>query len=144
MPNEIRHIGHATGLTLTADVITPAGVLRDEGINLTETPPGKRHYLGSCASIVVGDAVIILNGAGIVMGGYVYDPLTVADIMTQITEKIIECDSFFDMTKNPWQLVVCKKGDIQTEYSRKNAYDKDGNPVTSVTQVIAYLTEPQC
>ena len=81
MANEIRHIGHTAGLSLTADVITSAGVLREGAINLTETPVGKRHYLGDCANIVSGDAVIILNGSAVV-GGYLYETVQTATLDT--------------------------------------------------------------
>ena len=70
------------------------------------------------------------------------ESVNISELTDLINDKVVECDSYFDMTKSPWQLVVCKKGDPTTEYSRKNAYDKDGAPITSITQVIAKLEEP--
>lgn len=61
----------------------------------------------------------------------------------ELLKNIAEGDEFFDVTTSPWQYVVTKKGTPATEYKRKNAYDKNGSPITSETQVIARLEEPE-
>lgn len=98
------------------------------------------------------DIFLAVSEDFMIMPAAVYDSLhgssalataeNVAALGTQITDKIIECDSYFDTSTTPWQLIVHKKGDPATEYSRKNAYDQNGIPITSVTQVIARLEEP--
>jgi hypothetical protein len=68
----------------------------------------------------------------------------VAAIGTQITNQLVEVDSYIDKTNSAqWQFVVCAKGNTFVEYARKNAFDENDEPVTAVTQVIAKLEAPE-
>ena len=62
MANEV-NFGWATGKTLTFAVFTSAGVQRETGTSMTETPASSGLYLGSPTTIQVGDNVIIREGS---------------------------------------------------------------------------------
>jgi len=57
-------------------------------------------------------------------------------------KNVVEGDVEIDTTTTPWQLVVHKKGDSETEYIRKDLKDKDGNNITSVNTIIGQHKEP--
>lgn len=62
----------------------------------------------------------------------------------KITSHIIEVDSYIDKTDpDQWQYVLCKKGDPNTEYARKNMLDENDDPITSTAQVVTKLEEPE-
>jgi len=76
----------------------------------------------------------------IVDGGATAD--NVAAIGTKITDELTESDEYIDKTATPWQIVMYKKGDTETEYARKNLKDINGNDITSESQVIGKIEEP--
>ncbi len=68
MSNEI-NFGYLTGKTLTFAVYTNAGVERESGSATTETPAGSGLYLGTPATIVYGDNVVIKEGSTVIGHG---------------------------------------------------------------------------
>ena len=69
--------------------------------------------------------------------------LDAANIPTDIDfiKNIQEGDWSIDTTATPWQW-VCKIKGTATELIRKDAKDKDGNNITSISQLIGQITEP--
>jgi len=63
------HFAWPTGATLTFAVFTEAGVLRETGTALTETPAASGNYVGSATLIVEGDTVIVSDATGVIGGG---------------------------------------------------------------------------
>jgi len=61
MANEV-NFGWTTGKTLTFSVYTAAGVQREAGTSLTETPASSGLYLGSPTTIQAGDNVVVKEG----------------------------------------------------------------------------------
>ena len=53
-----------------------------------------------------------------------------------------EADAHIDKTVTPWQKVIHEKGDEAIEYSRKDLYDINNEPLTSETQIIGSEREP--
>ena len=53
------NFGFDTGKTLTFSVYTPAGVARETGTAMTETPASSGLYLGNATTLLVGDNVVI-------------------------------------------------------------------------------------
>jgi len=81
-----------TGQTLTFAVYTAAGVERESGTAMTETPAGSGLYLGTPTTIVAGDKVIIDNGADKVGGGeYLPDVIS-----TEIASDLSDMDDKLD------------------------------------------------
>jgi hypothetical protein len=68
MANEV-NFGYPTGATLTFSVYTSAGVARETGSSLTETPASSGLYLGTPAAISKGNQVIIKEGSVVVGHG---------------------------------------------------------------------------
>jgi hypothetical protein len=75
MANEITFIW-TTGQTLTFAVFTSAGVQRETGTSMTETPASSGLYLGTPTTITTGDFVVIDDGTRKVGGGE-YNPATI-------------------------------------------------------------------
>jgi len=78
--------------------------------------------------------------------------ITAADVKTAIEaegsyldwlKNVQEGDSYIDTTTTPWQIVVHKKGDPTTEYSRKDWKDADGEAITGETKAVYSETEPE-
>jgi len=63
------NFGYITGKTLTFSVYTEAGVERESGSTMTETPVGSGLYLGSAAVLQEYDNVIIKEGTTVVGHG---------------------------------------------------------------------------
>lgn len=90
MANEVT-FGYRTGVVnLTFGVYTKAGVLREVGTAMTETPASSGLYLGTPTAIVSEDLVIIKEGT-VVVGQGQYKPQVIsdslsADISTLIAE----------------------------------------------------------
>lgn len=61
MPVQV-NFGWAIGRTLTFGVYTAAGVQREVGTSMTETPASSGLYLGTPTTIQIGDNVIIKEG----------------------------------------------------------------------------------
>lgn len=57
-------------------------------------------------------------------------------------KNVAEGDAYIDKTTTPWQLVVHKKGDANTEYIRKDLKDVNGANITSETVAIGQHKEP--
>ncbi len=53
------NFGYSTGKTITFSVYTEAGVARETGTAMTETPASSGLYLGTATTLLVGDNVII-------------------------------------------------------------------------------------
>ena len=64
------------------------------------------------------------------------------EIIEITLKEYTEADAYIDKTATPWQKVIHKKGDANTEYSRKNLYDINNGPLTSETQIIGSEREP--
>ena len=62
MANEV-NFGFNSGRTLTFGVYTSAGVQREVGTSMTETPANSGLYLGTPTTIQIGDNVIIREGS---------------------------------------------------------------------------------
>ena len=98
----------------------------------------------------VGDAVALLNNlsnddianALAAAGLATAENLAAAKTVIDLLKNIAEADEYIDITKTPWQLVKYKKGDIATEYIRKNIKDVNGANITGTTTVIGQLKEP--
>ena len=77
------HFAWPTGATLTFAVFTEAGVQRETGTALTETPAASGNYIGSPTLIAEGDTVIVSDASGVIGGGqYWLD--TLADDMDSL------------------------------------------------------------
>lgn len=83
MANEIT-FGYSTGQSLTFGVYTSAGVERESGTSLTETPADSGLYLGSPTTITTGDLVIIKKGSTVVGWGEYKSAIDDSDIITKL------------------------------------------------------------
>ncbi|GAH31761.1 unnamed protein product [marine sediment metagenome] len=68
MANEI-NFGYPTGETLTFSVYTSAGVTRETGSALTETPASSGLYLGTPAALSMRDQIVIKESTTVVGHG---------------------------------------------------------------------------
>ena len=68
MANEV-NFGYPTGKTLTFSIYTSAGIERESGTSMTETPANSGLYLGTPTAISMGDQVIIKEGTTVVGHG---------------------------------------------------------------------------
>ena len=68
MANEV-NFGWATGSTLTFSVYTSAGVARETGTAMTETPATSGLYLGTPTAISKGNQVIVKESTTVVGHG---------------------------------------------------------------------------
>lgn len=94
MSNEV-NFGWVTAATLTFSVYTSAGVARQTGTAMTETPASSGLYLGSPTLISVGDNVIVKDSSGVVGHGEYRSEVNVSlieslDATTQIQSS---CDA---------------------------------------------------
>lgn len=100
MAGEIK-IGYTPSQTgVTADVLTPAGVLRQADIATVETPSGSGAYLGDYPAINSGDIIMGFHN-GIFLGSEIYEPKTV--LVTTIADPDpaggSTTDAVFDLVK---------------------------------------------
>ena len=61
------NLGYFTGKTLTYGVYSPAGVEREVGTSLPESPAGSRRYIAESATVQEGDDVIVLNATPVIV-----------------------------------------------------------------------------
>ncbi|KKN58274.1 hypothetical protein LCGC14_0553540 [marine sediment metagenome] len=86
MANEV-NFGYPTGATLTYGIYTSAGVERELGTSLTETPASSGLYLGTPTAISKGNQVVVKEGS-VVVGHGEYNGKT----MTHDSIKIVRND----------------------------------------------------
>lgn len=105
--------------------------------------------LSAADTNTIGDLIISFENATegseiIFPQSFLFDVVSAEnfDLAEMIKNQIIECDCFYDTTKNPWQIVVHKKGDPTTVYARKNAFDDAGNMIRTKAQLVLKLSEP--
>ncbi len=82
MADEI-NFGYPTGAALTYGVYTSAGVERESGTSLTETPAGSGLYLGTPTAISKGNQVVVKEGS-VVVGHGEYNGKTMTHNSTKI------------------------------------------------------------
>lgn len=92
MANEIT-FGTKTGLTLTFAVYTAAGVERESGTSMTETPASSGLYLGTPTTIVAGDLVVIDDGSRKVGWGEYQPDVDDSDIIAEIDANEAKIDT---------------------------------------------------
>ncbi len=62
------NFGWKTGETLTFGVYSPAGVEREVGTSLPESPVGSYRYIAESSTVQDGDDVIVLNSVPKIVG----------------------------------------------------------------------------
>ena len=62
------NFGYKTGETLTFGVYSPAGVEREVGTSLPESPAGSYRYIAESSTVQDGDDVIVLDDTPRIVG----------------------------------------------------------------------------
>jgi len=85
-----------------------------------------------------GEAATAIEDAGLLTS----ESISGMELNLTLLKNIAEGDSYIDKTTTPYQLVIHKKGDINTVYVRKDLKDVNGNNITSIIQIPAQFKEP--
>lgn len=96
MANEIKFLYAKNQSGMTVDVFCPDGSVRQTGIALTENGGGGM-YLGDCAGICSGDAVVIYQ-SGIYIGSGEYDDGIARKVLVNkaVQDKLTGAVSYYD------------------------------------------------
>ncbi len=144
MSNEIVFGWQPDIATLVANVYqnVTAGTVREADIGCTEAPASSGFYHADCATIVIGDYLIIDDGTDNVLHGF-YDPERVATVKAIVDslQDLIEADKVIDIAQSPWELVI-KHKDTGTELLRKTMKTPQSASITNILNVLGRLEKP--
>ena len=134
MSNEIVFGWQPDIATLVANVYQniTAGTIREIGIGCTEAPASSGFYHADCASIVIGDYILVDDGTKNVLHGF-YDPERRAAIMD-----FVEGDRVIDIAQSPWELVIMHK-DTKVELLRRTMKTPQSATITNIRNVLGRL-----
>lgn len=104
MANEVAY-GGVTGQTLTFGVYTSAGVEREVGTGMTETPAASGLYLGSPTTIAAGDHIVISDAGGVIHWHEYRPEVTATDIATDLSAMDDKLDIIIESKQSVMEFV---------------------------------------
>ena len=127
-------------LTLTTSDTDTVGLLTVVVQDDSECLPVFRHF--QVVEENVYDGIFAASGDLMTTIDSIETKVDTIDTTADWLKAVAEGDCYIDTGQTPWQLVVHKKGDDQTEYIRKNLFDENDANITDTDTVITQQLEP--